>query len=40
MQNAADAEILAALPHFYNLHLDRYLSRNDVEKIRKKLLGV
>jgi cell division transport system permease protein len=40
MQNAADAEILAALPHFYNLHLDRYLSRADVEKIRKKLLAV
>ena len=40
MQNAADAEILAALPHFYNLHLDRYLSRSDVEKIRKKLLAV
>ena len=40
MQNAADAEILASLPHFYNLHLDRYLSRAGVEKIRKKLLKV
>jgi len=40
MQQTADAEILAALPHFYNLHLDRYLSRADVEKIRKKLLAV
>ncbi len=39
MQNAADAEILASLPHFYNLHLDRYLSRPEVEKIRQKLLA-
>jgi cell division transport system permease protein len=40
MRQKADAEILASLPHFYNLHLDRYLSRADVEKIRKKLLAV
>jgi cell division transport system permease protein len=40
IQSTADAEILAALPHFYNLRLDRYLSRAEVEKIRKKLLAV
>ena len=40
IKNTPDREILAALPHFYNLHLDRYLSRQSVEKIRGKLLGV
>ncbi|WP_292657934.1 cell division protein FtsX [Nitratifractor sp.] len=40
MKNTPDREILAALPHFYNLHLDRYLSRKDVAKIRQKLLAV
>ncbi|WP_456428763.1 cell division protein FtsX [Nitratifractor sp.] len=40
IQNTKTQEILAALPHFYTLHLDRYLSRAAVEKIRKKLLKV
>jgi cell division transport system permease protein len=38
MKNTPDREILAALPHFYSLHLDRYLSQKEVEEIRKKLL--
>ncbi|ADV46118.1 hypothetical protein [Nitratifractor salsuginis] len=40
MKNTPDREILAALPHFYTLHLDRYLSQDQVEKIRQKLLKV
>ena len=40
MRNTPDREILAVLPHFYNLHLDRYLNRQSVEKIRQKLLAV
>ncbi|WP_457608086.1 cell division protein FtsX [Nitratifractor sp.] len=38
LRNTGTAEILKALPCFYTLHLDRYLSRQDVERIRKKLL--
>jgi len=38
MRNATTAEILKSLPHFYTLHLDRYLSREAVEMIRKELL--
>ncbi len=40
MRNATTAEILQSLPHFYTLHLDRYLSRKAVEAIRSKLLKV
>jgi cell division transport system permease protein len=40
MKNTPDREILAALPHFYTLHLDRYLSQEAVEKIRQRLLKV
>ncbi len=38
MSNTSTAELLKALPHFYTLHLDRYLSRDAVEMIRKELL--
>jgi cell division transport system permease protein len=40
MNNTPDREILAALPHFYTLHLDRYLPQQKVEDIRRKLLKV
>jgi len=38
MHHTADREILNALPYFYTLHLDRYLGRTGVEKIRRNLL--
>ena len=40
MHQSSDKEILASLPHFYKLRLDRYLGREDVERIRQKLLKV
>ncbi len=40
MENTPDLEILASLPNFYTLHLDRYFSQDEVEQIRKKLLNV
>jgi len=32
-------EILKALPSFYTLHLDRYLSGSDIEAIQKRLMA-
>ncbi len=39
MRNTTDQEILNALPHFYNLYLDRYLSKEGVDKIKKKIMA-
>jgi len=39
MSNASTEEIVKVLPHFYTLHLDRYLGNNDIETIKKRLMS-